>query len=113
MDIELTHESKLDDALIQSFKVQAKVMMGIYPINHQIDIVHTICFIDSNQLNNYSEYLKQLNLSPVTNIDDLSINLRHTIKTDAQEAFNEIIKVAQSTLDYHGIYQGWVFENLK
>lgn len=109
----LNGESKLDDALIQSFKVQSKVMMDSYPSNGLIDIVHTITFIDIDQLNKYAEYLKQQNCKPVINTDNLSINLRNTIKTDAQEAFNEIIKVAESTLDFHGIYQGWVFENLK
>lgn len=109
----LDGESKLNDALIQSFKVQSKVMMDSYPSNGLIDIVHTIAFIDINQLNKYAEYLKQQNYYPAINTDDLSINLQNTIKTDAQEAFNEIIKVAESTLDYHGIYQGWGFENLK
>jgi len=109
---ELVGESKLSDALIQSFKVQSKVMMDSYPNNQSIDIKHTISFIDSDQLNKYSEYLKQQNYIYEIN-DDLSINLRCTIKTDAQDAFNEIIKVAESTLEYHGIYQGWVFENLK
>lgn len=109
----LSGESKLDDALIQSFRVQSKVMMDAYPSNSLIDIIHTIAFIDNDQLNKYAEYLKQHDYNPVINTDDLSINLQNTIKTDAQEAFNEIIKVAESTLDYHGIYQGWVFENLK
>jgi hypothetical protein len=109
---ELLVESKLEDSLIQSFKVQSKVMMDSYPSNHLIDIKHTISFIDIDQLNKYSDYLKQQNFIYEIN-NDLSINLRHTINTDAQDAFNEIIKVAESTLEYHGIYQGWVFENLK
>jgi len=109
---ELFGDSKLNEALIQSFKVQSKVMMDNYPSDHSIDIMHTISFIDSDQLNTYSEYLKQQNYNYEIN-DDLSINLRYTIETDAQDAFNEIIKVAESTLEYHGIYQGWVFENLK
>lgn len=109
---ELVTESKLDESLIQSFKVQSKVMMDAYPSDQLIDIKHTVSFIDSDQLNTYSEYLKQQNYIYEIN-NDLSINLRHTIKTDAQDAFNEIIKVAESTLEYHGIYQGWVFENLK
>ena len=46
-------------------------------------------------------------------MDNLSINLKYTIMTDVQEAFNSIIKVAELSLDYQGIYQGWVFENLK
>lgn len=110
---ELNGETKLSDALVQSFKVQSKVMMDSYPSDSLIDIVHTISFIDSEQLDKYADYLSQQNINYERNIDDLSINLRNTIKTDSQEAFNEIIKIAESTLDYHGIYQGWVFENLR
>lgn len=110
---ELNVTSRLDDTLVQSFKVQSKVIMDSYPKNHLIDIIHTICFIDDVQLKKYDKYLSKENNNHENNMDDLSINLRNTINTDAQEAFNDIIKVAESTLDYHGIYQGWVFENLK
>lgn len=110
---ELTVTSRLDDALVQSFRVQTKVMIDSYPKDHSIDIIHTVCFIDDVQLKKYAKYLSKEKSSHEKNMDDLSINLRSTIKTDAQEAFNDIIKVAESTLDYHGIYQGWVFENLK
>ncbi len=110
---ELTITSRLDDALVQNFRVQSKVMMDSYPKDHSIDIIHTVCFIDDVQLKKYAKYLNKEKSNHEKNMDDLSINLRSTIKTDAQEAFNDIIKVAESTLDYHGIYQGWVFENLK
>jgi hypothetical protein len=110
---ELTVTTRLEDALVQSFKVQTKVMIDSYPRDHSIDISHTISFIDDVQLEKYAKYLSKENTNHEKNMDDLSINLRNTIKTDAQEAFNDIIKVAESTLDYHGIYQGWVFENLK
>jgi hypothetical protein len=110
---ELNSSTRLNDALIQSFKVQSKVMIDSYPKNNSIDIIHTISFIEENQLKKYEKYLNKENIKHENNMDDLSINLRSTIKTDAQEAFNDIIKVAESTLDYHGIYHGWVFENLK
>ena len=106
-------ESKLDDSLIQSYKVQSKVMMDSYPSNQSIDIVHTITFIDTDNLKKFTEYLKQSNIHHDINMDNLSINLKITIQTDVQEAFNSIIKFAEMSLDYHGIYQGWVFENLK
>jgi hypothetical protein len=109
----LVGPTRLNDALVQSFKVQSKVMIDSYPRNHSIDINHTISFIDESQLIKYAKYLSKENINHEKNMDDLSINLRSTIKTDAQEAFNDIIKVAESTLDYHGIYQGWVFENHK
>ena len=106
-------ESKLDDSLIQSYKVQSKVMMDSYLSNQSIDIVHTITFIDTDNLKKFTEYLKQSNIHHDINMDNLSINLKITIQTDVQEAFNSIIKFAEMSLDYHGIYQGWVFENLK
>ena len=106
-------ESKLDDSLIQSYKVQSKVMMDSYPSNQSIDIVHTITFIDTDNLKKFTKYLKQSNLHHDINMENLSINLKLTIQTDVQEAFNSIIKFAEMSLDYHGIYQGWVFENLK
>lgn len=110
---ELLEPTKLDEALIRSFKVQSKVMMDSYPSNHEIDIVHTVTFIDSDQLNKFIKYIQELNISHEPNMDNLSINLKYTIMTDVQEAFNSIIKVAELSLDYQGIYQGWVFENLK
>lgn len=110
---DLLVESKLDDSLIQSYKVQSKVMMDSYPLNHSIDIVHTITFIDTDNLKKFTKYVKQSNLNHDINMDNLSINLKITIQTDVQEAFNSIIKFAEMSLDYHGIYQGWVFENLK
>ncbi len=110
---ELLAKSNLDDSLIQSYKVQSKVMMDSYPSNHSIDIVHTITFIDSENLKKFAKYLKQSNIHHEVNMDNLSINLKITIQTDVQEAFNSIIKFAEMSLDYHGIYQGWVFENLK
>ncbi len=106
-------ESKLDDSLIQSYKVQSKVMMDSYPSNQSIDIVHTITFIDTENLKKFAEYLKQSNIHHDINMDNLSINLKITIQTDVQEAFNSIIKFAELGLEYNGIYQGWVFENLK
>lgn len=110
---ELLVESKLDDSLIQSYKVQSKVMMDSYPSNHTINIVHTITFIDKEKLNKLAKYLKKSNVDHDINMDNLSINLKDTIQTDVQEAFNSIIKNAELSLDYQGIYQGWVFENLK
>lgn len=106
-------ESKLDDSLIQSYKVQSKVMMDSYPSNQSIDIVHTITFIDTENLKKFAKYLKQSNIHHDINMDNLSINLKITIQTDVQEAFNSIIKFAELGLEYNGIYQGWVFENLK
>jgi len=109
----LMGESNLDDALIQSYKVQSKVMMDSYPSNQIIDIVHSVTFGSTEKLSIFSNLLKQANFSFEINDDNLSINLRSTIKTDVQEAFNSIIKVAEMSLENGGIYQGWVFENLK
>jgi hypothetical protein len=105
--------SKLDDALVQSYKVQTKVMMDSYPSNQMIDIVHTITFNDKEPLDKFCEYLKKSNIEYKINGDNLSINLTNTINTDVQEAFNTIIKVAEMTVENDGVYQGWVFENLK
>ncbi|MHB8096270.1 MAG: hypothetical protein ACYDEI_01270 [Erysipelotrichaceae bacterium] len=110
---ELLVESKLDDSLIQSYKVQSKVMMDSYPSNQIIDIIHTVTFTDTDNLKKFTKYLKQSKVNHDINMDNLSINLKSTIQTDVQEAFNSIIKFAEMSLDYHGIYQGWVFENLK
>ena len=88
-------------------------MMDSYPSDHSIDIVHTVTFETLEKLNEFSNLLKQSNFSFKINDDNLSINLRSTIKTDVQEAFNSIIKVAEMSLENGGIYQGWVFENLK
>lgn len=109
----LQGESKLENTLIQSYRVQSKVMMDSYPLDHSIDIVHTVTFETLEKLNEFSNLLKQSNFSFIINDDNLSINLRSTIKTDVQEAFNSIIKVAEMSLENGGIYQGWVFENLK
>ena len=46
-------------------------------------------------------------------MDNLSINLKETIHTDVQEAFNHIIKIADMSSENNGLYHGWVFENLK
>lgn len=109
----LLAKSKLEDALIQSYRVQSKVMMDSYPSNQMIDIVHSIIFKSIDNLNQFSNLLEPFNFSYEINEDNLSINLRGTIKTDVQEAFNSIIKVAEMSLENNGIYQGWVFENLK
>lgn len=109
----LLAKSKLEDALIQSYRVQSKVMMDSYPSNQMIDIVHSIIFKSIDNLNQFSNLLEPFNFSYEINEDNLSINLRSTIKTDVQEAFNSIIKVAEMSLENGGIYQGWVFENLK
>lgn len=109
----LLAKSKLEDALIQSYRVQSKVMMDSYPSNQMIDIVHSIIFKSIDNLNQFSNLLEPFNFSYEINEDNLSINLRSTIKTDVQEAFNSIIKVAEMSLENNGIYQGWVFENLK
>lgn len=109
----LLAKSKLEDALIQSYRVQSKVMMDSYPSNQMIDIVHSITFKSIDNLNQFSNLLEPFNFSYEINEDNLSINLRSTIKTDVQEAFNSIIKVAEMSLENNGIYQGWVFENLK
>ena len=110
---ELNIETKLDSGLIKSYKVQAKVMMDSYPSNQSIDIVHTITFIDTENLKKFAEYLKQSNIHHDINMDNLSINLKETIHTDVQEAFNHIIKIADMSSENNGLYQGWVFENLK
>ena len=110
---ELLVKSKLDDSLIQSYKVQSKVMMDSYPSNHTINIVHTITFIDKEELNKLTKYLKKSNVDHDINMDNLSINLKDTNQNDVHEAFNSIITLAKLSLDYQGIYQGWVFENLK
>lgn len=109
---ELVETSNLDEALVQSFKVQSKVMMDSYPTNHLIDIIHTITFKNIEQFNKFIEIIKELDIVHVQNLDNLSINLKQTIHTEAQEAFNSIIKIAELSLD-KGNYQGWVFENLK
>lgn len=109
----LQDESKLENTLIQSYRVQSKVMMDSYPSNQMIDIVHSVTFKSIDNLNQFSNLLEPFNFSYEINEDNLSINLRGTIKTDVQEAFNSIIKVAEMSLENNGIYQGWVFENLK
>ena len=57
---ELVETSNLDEALIQSFKVQSKVMMDSYPNNHLIDIIHTITFNNIEQFNKFIEIIKEL-----------------------------------------------------
>jgi len=59
----LQGESKLENTLIQSYRVQSKVMMDSYPSDHSIDIVHTVTFETLEKLNEFSNLLKQSNFS--------------------------------------------------
>ena len=110
---ELNIETKLDSGLIQSYKVQAKVMMDSYPSGKLIDLIHTVTFAEQEQLNRFVKTIQELSIDHEVNMDNLSINLKETIHTDVQEAFNHIIKIADMSSENSGLYHGWVFENLK
>ena len=110
---ELNIETKLDSGLIQSYKVQAKVMMDSYPSGKLIDLIHTVTFAEQEQLNRFIKTIQELSIDHEVNMDNLSINLKETIHTDVQEAFNHIIKIADMCSENNGLYHGWVFENLK
>ena len=103
---ELNIETKLDSGLIQSYKVQAKVMMDSYPSGKLIDLIHTVTFAEQEQLNRFIKTIQELSIDHEVNMDNLSINLKETIHTDVQEAFNHIIKIADMSSENNGLYHG-------
>lgn len=105
---EIHETNTLTNTLLESYRIQCKVMMDGYPSNKKIDLIHHIEFKDSKNRNKFVDSLQieyhEIEDSP----EGLSATIRQTIPTDARVAYSEIVKLAEASEVYHGLYQGWV-----
>lgn len=109
----LPEASTLSPSLLESYRVQCKVMMDGYPSDKSIDIVHHVEFKDPLKLKAFAEASRNSGQTVSEDTDRLAVTLRKTITTDAQTAYREIVKVAESALAQDGLYQGWILENCR
>lgn len=105
---EVHETSTLTNTLLESYRIQCKVMMDGYPSNKKIDLIHHIEFKDPKNRNKFVDSLQieyhEIEDSP----EGLSATIRQTIPTDARVAYSEIVKLAEASEAFHGLYQGWV-----
>ncbi|MEI7668228.1 MAG: hypothetical protein WCI62_04490 [Erysipelotrichaceae bacterium] len=99
----------LPQSLLNSFKVQCKVMLDVYQKDAKIKIVHFIELSDGQKTASFSDKLKDLPYTVTTKKGSM-LELRQDIIADAQIAYDEIVKIAQICNDHQALYKGWIFE---
>jgi hypothetical protein len=99
----------LPQSLLNSFKVQCKVMLDVYQKDAKIKIVHFVELSDGKDMASLMNKLKKLPHTVTTKSSSM-LELRLDIIADAQIAYDEIVKIAQLCTDYQALYKGWIFE---
>lgn len=101
--------NSLPQSLLNSFKVQCKVMLDVYQKDAKIKIVHFIDLSNGQAVASFMDQLKALPYSMSTKPSSM-LELRLEITADTQKAYDEIVKIAQLCADNHALYKGWIFE---
>ncbi len=107
----LPDSSQLSDTVLESYRVQCQVMMDGYPDEMKIDLIHHIDVSDSAKAIDLADKLKAMGYEVDDQIESLSIKVIECIDTDAQIAFDAVVKLAEIALNEDVMYQGWILEN--
>lgn len=107
----LPEDSLLSGSLLESYRVQCQVMMDGYPENMHIEILHHCEFKDSNEVMSCAEILRKDGYNVEEHLDELALVASLTIQTEAQKAFDDVVKIATFTQNHDGLYQGWILDN--
>ncbi len=109
----LPEKSAISDTLLESYRVQCQVMMDGYPEEMKIDIVHHIDLSDSSKTLDLADKLRALAYEVNDQPESLSLKVIECIDTNAQQAFDAIVKIAEIADKENAIYQGWILENCR
>ena len=104
----VAEDVKLDPAVVESYRVQTKVLLDAFPYASSLDCLHTISFVD--EIN--CEIFKQ-KLTPeyalVEQTDDRHCVIKEQISADPQSAFDAVLKMAQLASKIHANYHDFHF----
>ena len=107
----LPKKSILSNTLLESYRVQCQVMMDGYPEEMQIDLIHHIDCSDSSNTLALADKLRTAGYDVTDQLESLSLRIVECIDTDAQKAFDAIVKIAEIAQEENVLYQSWKLEN--
>jgi|GEM_PF-3424142 len=98
----------IDPAIVQNYRVQTKVLLEAFTENSVLECIHTISFVDEVNCEIFKTKLSsEYTLLEQTNA--VHCVFKEQLNSDAQSAFDAVVKVAQLAANAHGIYQDYHF----
>ena len=98
----------IDPTIVQNYRVQTKVLLEAFPENSMLDCVHTISFVDEVNCEIFKTKLSS-EYTLCDQSDAVHCVFKEQVNSDAQSAFDAVLKVAQLAANAHGIYQDYHF----
>ena len=104
----VAEEVTIDPTIVQNYRVQTKVLLEAFPENSMLDCVHTISFVDEVNCEIFKTELSS-EYTLLEQSDAFHCVFKEQVNSDAQSAFDAVLKVAQLAANAHGIYQDYHF----
>ena len=104
----VAEEVTIDPTIVQNYRVQTKVLLEAFPENSMLDCVHTISFVAEVNCEIFKTKLSS-EYTLLEQSDAFHCVFKEQVNSDAQRAFDAVLKVAQLAANAHGIYQDYHF----